>query len=161
MKKKGNKIPRLRQEIIDNPIPTSLFFNGVATHLQVFIPSTHKQQNSCIAYKQRCRDRVINDFLSRSRHLLVPLLFHEVTSLHPPSFQRNDFSTCLKRNCAFGFSCKSALKSTWLLVGTENQFYSTFLAMIGIIQTMGGLLLTSLSHVNIGNPTSVKITSSK
>ena len=44
--------------------------------------------------KQRCRDRVINDFLSWSRHLLVPLLFHELTSLHPPSFQRNDFSTC-------------------------------------------------------------------
>ena len=97
MKKKGNKkMPRPRQEIIDNPIPTSLFFNGVATHLQLFncIPSTHKQQNSCISHKQRCRDRVINDFLSRSRHLLVPLLFHEVTSLHPPSFQRNDFSTC-------------------------------------------------------------------
>ena len=32
MKKKGNKkMPRPRQEIIDNPIPTSLFFNGVAT----------------------------------------------------------------------------------------------------------------------------------
>ena len=44
--------------------------------------------------KQRCRDRVINDFLSWSRHLLVHLLFHEVTSLHPPSFQRNDFFTC-------------------------------------------------------------------
>ena len=99
MKKKGNKeMPRPRQEIIDNPIPTSLSFNGVATHLQVFlkcIPSTDKQQNSYIAHKQRCRDRVINDFLSRSRHLLVPLLFHEVTSLHPPSFQRNDFSTCV------------------------------------------------------------------
>ena len=78
-------MPRPRQEIIDNPIPTSLFFNGVATHLQVFnrIPSTHKQQNSCISHKQRCRDRVINDFLSRSRHL-VPLLFHEVTSLYIP-----------------------------------------------------------------------------
>ena len=38
MKKKGNKkMPRQRQEIIDNPIPTSLFFNGVATHLQVII----------------------------------------------------------------------------------------------------------------------------
>ena len=73
MKKKGNKkMPRPRQEIIDNPIPTSL-----------------------LAHKQRCRDRVINDFLSWSRHLLVPLLFHEVTSLHPPSFQRNDFSTCI------------------------------------------------------------------
>ena len=31
--------------------------------------------------KQRCRDGVINDFLSRYRHVLVPLLFHEVTSL--------------------------------------------------------------------------------
>ena len=28
-------------------------------------------------------------------HLLVPLLFHAVTSLHPPSFHRNDFSTCI------------------------------------------------------------------
>ena len=67
MKKKGNKkMPRLRQEIIDNPIPTSLFFNGVATHYKCSyncISSTHKQQNSCIAHKQRCRDRVINDFL--------------------------------------------------------------------------------------------------
>ena len=73
-------MPRPRQEIIDNPIPTSLFFNGV--HIYKCSPSTHKQQNSCIVHKQRCRDRVINDFLSRSRHLLVPLLFHEVTSLH-------------------------------------------------------------------------------
>ena len=40
--------------------------------------------------KQRCRDGVINDFLSQYRHLLVPLLYHDVTSLHPPSFQRND-----------------------------------------------------------------------
>ena len=89
MKKKWNKkMPRPTQEIIDNPIPTSLFFNGVATHLQVFLklhPQYHKEQNSCIAHKQRCRDRVINDFLSRSGHLLVPLLFHEVTSLHLPS----------------------------------------------------------------------------
>ena len=36
--KKGNKkMPRQRQEIIYNPIPTSLFSNGVATHLQVFL----------------------------------------------------------------------------------------------------------------------------
>ena len=26
--------------------------------------------------------------------ILVPFLFHDVTSLHHPSFQRNDFSTC-------------------------------------------------------------------
>ena len=41
--------------------------------------------------KQRCRDGVINEFLFWCRHPLVPLLFHEVTSLHPLSFQRNDF----------------------------------------------------------------------
>ena len=55
MKKKGNKkMPRLRQEIIDNPIPTSLFFNGVATHLQVFLklhpqyPQTTEQLHSSL-----------------------------------------------------------------------------------------------------------------
>ena len=63
--------------------------------LKISSPVPTKKQNSRIAHKQRCTDRVINDFLSRSRHLLVPLLFHEVTSLHPPSFQRNDFSTCI------------------------------------------------------------------
>ena len=31
--------------------------------------------------KQRWRDGVINDILSQSRHLLVPFLFHDVTSL--------------------------------------------------------------------------------
>ena len=36
--------------------------------------------------KQRCRDGVMNDFLSWCRHLLVPFLFHDLTSLHPPSF---------------------------------------------------------------------------
>ena len=99
MKKKGNKMPRPRQEIIDNPIPTSLFFNGVSytftSVLKIASPvPTNNRTAAYIAHKQRCRDRVINDFLSRSRYL-VPLLFHEVTSLHPPSFQRNDFSTCI------------------------------------------------------------------
>ena len=37
----------------------------------------------------------LDDFLSLGGHLLVPLLFHGTTSLHPPSFQRNDFSTCI------------------------------------------------------------------
>ena len=32
--------------------------------------------------------------LGVARHLLVPLLFHDVASLHPPSFHRNDFYTC-------------------------------------------------------------------
>ena len=43
---------------------------------------------------KRCGDGVINDFLFRYRYLLVPLRFHGVTYLHPPSFQRNDFSPC-------------------------------------------------------------------
>ena len=90
MKKKGDKkMPRPRQEIIDNPIPTSLFSRCT---FKIASPvATHKQQNSCIAHKQRCRDRVIIDFLSRSRHLLVPLLFHEVTSLNPPFISKKLF----------------------------------------------------------------------
>ena len=37
----------------------------------------------------------MNEFLFWRRHPLVPLLFHEVKSLHPHSFQGNDFSTCI------------------------------------------------------------------
>ena len=69
------------------------FLVKLPAHIYTCIPSTHKQQNNCITHKQRCRDGVINGFLSRSRHVLVPLLFHDVISLHLPSFQRNDFST--------------------------------------------------------------------
>ena len=97
MKKKENKkMPRPRQEIIDNPIPTSLFMYYAAVLLFVDIGDAILRTlvNVYTIEKQRYRDRVINDFLSWSRHLLVPLLFHEVASLHPPSFQRNDFSTC-------------------------------------------------------------------
>ena len=36
----------------------------------------------------------MNEFVSWCRHLLVSFLFHVLTSLHPPSFHRNDFSTC-------------------------------------------------------------------
>ena len=82
------------------------------TTLSFLLCSTHKQQNSCIAHKQRCRDRVINDFLSWSRHLLVPLLFHEVTSLHPPSFQRNDFSTCYTTGTSGIYSVNKKTKCT-------------------------------------------------
>ena len=34
-------------------------------------------------------------YISWCRHLLVSFLFHALTSLHPPSFYRNDFSTCI------------------------------------------------------------------
>ena len=37
----------------------------------------------------------MNEFVSWCRHLLVSFLFHALTSLHPPSFYRNDFSTCV------------------------------------------------------------------
>ena len=36
----------------------------------------------------------MNEFVSWCRHLLVSFIFHALTSLHPPSFHRNDFSTC-------------------------------------------------------------------
>ena len=36
----------------------------------------------------------MNYFLSWCRPLLIAFLFHVVTSLLPPSFHRNDFSTC-------------------------------------------------------------------
>ena len=36
----------------------------------------------------------MNEFVSWCRHILVSFLFHALTSLHPPSFHRNDFSTC-------------------------------------------------------------------
>ena len=39
----------------------------------------------------------MNEFVSWCRHLLVSFLFHALTSLHPPSFYRNDFSTLYNR----------------------------------------------------------------
>ena len=36
----------------------------------------------------------MNEFVSWCRHLLVSFLFRAPTSLHPPSFHRNDFCTC-------------------------------------------------------------------
>ena len=41
----------------------------------------------------------MNEFVSWCRHLLVSFLFHALTSLHPPSFYRNDFSTCINKDC--------------------------------------------------------------
>ena len=37
---------------------------------------------------------VYKDVCCLGGHLLVPFLFHDLTSLHPPSFHRNHFSTC-------------------------------------------------------------------
>ena len=91
MKKKGNKkMPTPRHKLIHNPIPTSLFlsspqcisysqFNVVFSLPNAFI--TNKQNS-----EQRCRDEVMNEFVSWCRHLLVSFLFHALTSLHPLHF---------------------------------------------------------------------------
>ena len=47
----------------------------------------------------------MNEFVSWCRHLLVSFIVHALTSLHPPSFHRNDFSTCiiclLMKTCSY------------------------------------------------------------
>ena len=66
-------MPRPRQETIDNPIPTSLFMCYAAVLL--FVGAILRTLvNVYTIETQRCRDRVINDFLSQSRHLVVSLL---------------------------------------------------------------------------------------
>ena len=56
----------------------------------------------------------LDDFLSLGGHLLVPFLFHEVTSLHSPSFQRNYFSTCTlcMARCVYCMFWTRAIKSS-------------------------------------------------
>ena len=93
-----------RHKLIYNPIPTSLFLSSPQCisysqfNVKMFfsLPNafTTNKQNS----EQRCRDGVMNEFVSWCRHLLVSFLFHALISLHPPSFHRNDFSTCTKYN---------------------------------------------------------------
>ena len=60
----------------------------------------------------------LDDFLSLGGNLLVPFLFHEVTSLHPSSFQRNDFSTC--GNCD---------KKISLLFGNYSYYWAIIFGM--------------------------------
>ena len=86
--------------------------------------SIYKEQNNALSESNKDGDGVINDFLSWYTHVLVSLLFHEVTFLHPPSF---DFSyvsfVATSYNCAYvtisetfffypsrHFSCTSASK---------------------------------------------------
>ena len=51
---------------------------------------TTNKQNS----EQRCRDGVMNEFVSWCRHLLVSFLFHALTSLHPLHFIEMIFYSC-------------------------------------------------------------------
>ena len=54
----------------------------------------------------------MNEFVSWCMHLFVPFIFHELTSLHPNSFHRNDFST---RSTHFSFFIlgQSPIKNTF------------------------------------------------
>ena len=87
--KKGNK------GCLHHPIHTSLFVVCLCKHTFSYkkVSIVSKINRYITRKKQRCRDGVMNEFLFWCRHPLVPLLFHEVTSLHPPSFQKNNYST--------------------------------------------------------------------
>ena len=97
MKKKGNKrMPTPKQKLIHSPsIHLCLFVcvNILLVKKLSIVPAVSSSNNRHRSGK-KCRDGVMNEFLFWCRHPLVPFLFHGVTSLHPPSFQRNDFSTC-------------------------------------------------------------------
>ena len=60
---------------------------------------------------------VMNDFLSWCIHLLVPFLFHDLTSLHPPSF---NFSTCSTN--VFHSGAKPQQKCDMFGVGSFNSW---------------------------------------
>ena len=126
MKKEGTTTPR--HKVTHNPIPTSLFcFNMLfvclfvcyecinakqtAQHLDIQLPA------KCVMLwswkKQRCRDGVMSDFVSWCS---CSFLFHEVTSLHPPSFHRNDFSTCSTHFFFWGKATKMRRASTYIHV---------------------------------------------
>ena len=71
-------MPIPRQEVIDIPIPTSLFISDNYVVVCGYTgDAIWGQKLKCVQdlLKQRCRDGDINDFLSRYRHVLVPLLF--------------------------------------------------------------------------------------
>ena len=57
MKKKGNnKMPRPRQEIIDNPIPTSLFMYYAAVLLWVYTGDAILRTCNCVATPLKNKD---------------------------------------------------------------------------------------------------------
>ena len=84
--KMNEKMPTPRHKLIHNPIPTSLFLSSPCSQFNAkmffSLPNafTTNKQNS----EQRCRDGVMNEFVSWCRHLLVSFLFHALTSLYIP-----------------------------------------------------------------------------
>ena len=90
MKKKGNKkMPTPRHKLIHNPIlflssPPCISYSQFNVKMFFSLPNafTTNKQNS----EQRCRDGVMNEFVSWCGHLLVSFIFHALTFLHPPHF---------------------------------------------------------------------------
>ena len=77
-----------------------------------------------LSAKQRCRDEVMKYFLFWCRHLLVPFLFHDMTSLHP-------FSTCKLTPTSLqfgtqGFYCV-IIKKTTTGTGLSVDFFTKHL----------------------------------
>ena len=80
-KERNKKMPTPRHKLIHNPIPTSLFLSSPQciscsqfnVKIVFSLPNafTTNKQNS----EQRCRDGVMNEFVSWCRHLLVPFFF--------------------------------------------------------------------------------------
>ena len=70
----------------------------------------------------------MNEFVSWCRHLLVSFLFHALTSLHPPSFHRNDFSTCNIKSlhCSQG---NGRWANNWFII--RNTYINGRLSLIG------------------------------
>ena len=99
MKKKGNKkMPIPREEVIDNPIPTSLFISDNYVVVNGYTSDGIWGQKLKCVQDLLFKNKDVGMGLSMTSCLVIVIFlfpfFHEVTSLHPPSFQRNDFSTC-------------------------------------------------------------------
>ena len=94
--------------------------------------------------KQRCRDGVI-DFLSWCRHLLVPFLFHDVTSLHPPSFHGNDFSTCVYTKSAIFTLRKTRMRTCGTAVFCNHEQAPSVARM----RTKGGGILVCTAPLGV------------
>ena len=84
-----------------------------------YTPSTYTQQNSCISHKQRCRDGVINDLLSRYRHLLVPLFFMMRHPYIPLHFREMIFPLVIANNTAVS-SCLSSPDSQCVIIDSVS-----------------------------------------
>ena len=101
MKKEGNKkMPTPRHKLIHNPIPTSLFWilfvccECIRQRKSIF---TLNWLHEIHCGLERNKDVGMGLWMSLCLGVgifLFPFFFMPLTSLHSPSFHRNDFSTC-------------------------------------------------------------------